>query len=474
MSQVSVFEKQIEQLVGGAASEFPELRAMGVASKVIAELNRQLVRHSVERASEVFGPSLAILGSANLSSAEAEASFSLVDFDAVAECWYRGEEAKRNALNKQIEEATRLLLPQNIKSIEILDGDSHNAGFQPLLIKTGVENGAQEKLIYKSIDPAAYRIVEHISSFVCNGLGCAPLMEPIISETDGSYLRKFTESNNRLNQHQIANYFYMYGVMVSLASFLEIIDLHFENIVTTNDGPKIIDTEFVFVNAQSKRGKWSYKNSGLFEGITSPIGQHSAMSFIRPMFEQAEQELRYSFTRAEVREEHLIQDIAGNKINTVEYADIMQKGARHADEFIRHRSNEIRGLINLVQKSDHKIRCFVRGTAYYRILQLQMWAPNPPRLADRIAKTVQKLKARKSAPYRFRGEALDQIIEAELHDMLHMDIPYFWVNGADGSLNHHSGLRLQDYGRPTAEAFVKRMEMAPIRVSERKFRGLRI
>ena len=420
----------------------------------------QLTDQALERAHEMLIPVLTWVRAAGLDETAAMAGLQGHDFSVLLEYWTKFVSARCSAVQDQLFNAKKLL-GKPIVAVAVLNGDPHNGGYQPLKLTTE-KSGVAHDFLYKSIDSTATKLVQRAAAIISARLGIGNFVDEVDESSKGAYLRRFAAVSKPENQIEIEQYFYIYGVICSVASFLEITDLHFENIITTRAGPRLIDIEFTLSCTQYQKFKWSYKNSGLFESGTSPIGQTSKHLHLQPFHAISDNRISYRHLQSVENSSHIVLTSSGRPVDVSDFAGFIERGARDADFAIQSSIENIYSALHECLKEDHNLRCWIRGTAFYKAIQVQLWLPHA-RLSDQIQTTKNKLYHRKTISASIPEEAKIKIVDAEIHDLLKGDIPYFWINGASGDLMHSTGTLYKKWGLSSIEALACRKNHWSIR-----------
>lgn len=451
VDQLVAFERNIGEIARDYIS--PLISKIPASQDVKSQLVDQLTVQAVQRSREMLGPILVSVRAEKLTGQHAQQALVQQGLPAIMDHWQNFLHARCDAIHYQLENISRVLT-EDIVELQVMDGDPHNGALQPLRITTNSIGGSRD-FLYKSIDATPMKIVHRIAKAVCEKISIENFVDDVAISTDDFYLRNFSAASKPTSKEEIEQYYYAFGAIVSVSSALEISDLHFENLIATRNGPKIIDIEFILSNTQYQNSKWSYKNSGLFEPETSPVAQMHLHQHISPTYRLINGKVQYSHLEGRRSDLHVLYDDGGKPLEMRNYTDIMSQGACDADKVIKADLPEFYDTVRQVALQDHKIRCWIRGTAYYRVLQIQLWLPGCS-LKDRIHLTRTKLESKNAISSKISQKTKKKIIDAELYDLLKGDIPYFWINGKNGSLMHSTGLMQESFGLPTAEAMSQR------------------
>lgn len=327
---------------------------------------------------------------------------------------------------------------KKICSAQLLGGDLHNDGNVPIKITYEEENRDLISIVIKHGDPSAHELLDETLEIICDCLNFpGKLIPKVESKSSGYYSKPFAEQKNQLTEIRAPLFFYAYGIIISIADFLQISDLHFENIIPSSNYPVLIDVETIFSSAVRNFPKWSYINSNLLFTNTSPISQIASRRFIESNLQFDENDnpiIRFSIEKC--TSDGLIYD-NNNKLHEIKrFLDHINQGARAADDALRKSKNNI-SLLNESINRDHTYRYIILPTAYYKTLQLQLWNPG---LSISLEKRIELIKGKlfnihKKFLYDFDAT---KIIEIEIEDLLNFDIPFFSINGKNGDLLNRS------------------------------------
>lgn len=137
-----------------------------------------------------------------------------------------------------------LPFPISIKNILPTDGDMHCGGKIPYYILAH----SGEKFVYKPRDMRTDLLVAQTLGFFNNLLEerfRLPIFE-IRLLNDNTGMMKFVPHAENMTQEQAHSYFLKFGVLMCFINLFGIEDLHYENIMATENGPVMIDLECAF------------------------------------------------------------------------------------------------------------------------------------------------------------------------------------------------------------------------------------
>jgi lantibiotic modifying enzyme len=302
-------------------------------------------------------------------------------------------------------------------------------------------SGQEQHLVLKSTDSSSHKIFSTISSRICELLSIEKITEEIKYEGEDIFARDFSAIKHRFSEKEAQDYFFSYGVLISIANLLQMTDLHFENVIASHSGPSVIDAETIFANASIGSPKWSYRNSELLLSKTSPLSQIASRRFIGANLKELNHadKLFVEYSAFKSIDGSLLMNNEGHLISVEKYLRYLNMGAKAADEAIRKNLKNITDIIYCFSSRPHKYRVIMMPTSYYKVLQLRLWNPGISLSFDsRIAETRSKL-VKMHALLRHKGD-VSNIVNSEMSALLRGDIPFFYINGNTGDLQDTSNI----------------------------------
>ncbi|MDO4705006.1 MAG: DUF4135 domain-containing protein [Comamonadaceae bacterium] len=430
--------------------------------KIEKVISDEVVEESWVAAEEMLMPALVSFG-ANFGKLNTENLYKSFMFEAF-DRWRVWVECRHDALKKQVINAKNMMGGKMV-SVNSMNGDLHN-GLKRLLKIKIVDSDSKEKcFVYKSVSSFPQKLVFSVGKVVSSRLGIDDITSPVFCEGVDGYLREFVECCGNKPVGDVSGYFYNFGVICSIASFLEIVDLHHENIIVANNGvPKIIDIELILASALKNDFVWSCINSGLFDYSSSPIGQKNRHRYLNPSVALNGRDVCFSVGRDQYSLDHILRSGDGVIVDPRDYASYIQRGAKDADDVIRSGGCELLNLIDVGEGG--AVRVLFRSTAYYKILQIQIWLPCGD-LDENISAIRKKLIGCALGNDRVDEKTKNAIIDAEISDIVRGDIPYFWVDCRRGDLMHSSGVIKKHFAPDFFESFSKRVKKWVLKDSSR-------
>lgn len=460
-TSLHIFQEQIGNHAAGHLSS--TIRENSPTSEIAKNIGAQIRKEAIEKATEMFGPLLAVLHAKNLPFSSFKTCLKGIFFSQIFSFWERYIEDRCMALIKHSRQIS-YAMNTNEFHFEILDGDPHNGLQKPVKISIPREEKKIERFVLKPVNAFPYKLTHEAGEILASHLNIESLSEKITNESQDIYIRSFIYHHPGKNIKNPSSYFYSFGAMCSLASLLEITDLHFENIIATDNGPKFIDIEMMLNKVSQGGVKWGYVESGLFQSYTSPIAQIKKHNHIIPSLKVCNGRLVFDTTELKFANFHLIRKNSYSLANPIEHTSDIQKGALDADNVLR--CNLIK-ICDFIYSQNHgRIRALIRNTAYYRILQIQLWLPSD-NLHKNIESIRNKLSQKKGVNGKFDEETRNRIVDLELKDLCKGDIPYFWIDCISGDLMHSSGIVKKKYVPSIQSLFEKNFRNWAQRKSKR-------
>ena len=156
--------------------------------------------------------------------------------------------------------------------ISFLNGDSHNGGQRPVFLEN-----SNERFVLKLTDPRPSLLYNHCLDYIYRALDFpAPILN-IEHDCLLSYqITPYLENTKASCKILIEDYGYSLGIHLCLSYFLQITDLHFENVLVNDGYPHIIDTECMLYDFYGSMSSSAFRllNTGL-------IAPNSALSGIK-------------------------------------------------------------------------------------------------------------------------------------------------------------------------------------------------
>lgn len=401
------------------------------------EIKSQFRQEAIDYGCEVFFPTFSLLSGMGRLAGCNDGLLKQLEVNLLDQNWQQAIFLRAEALQLGLKRILEFSAMQQSKvcSITFLDGDPHNGGKRPIAFDL-TRNGEVQHYAYKPVPATSQIIFQRVSEKICKYLGISEISTKLIHDGGDYYVRSFVVVNGQLSSRGLENYYYSFGVLISIAMLLEMTDLHFENIVVSGDSPVIIDAEFILPPADKKRSKWSLVTSGLFFKEISPLNQISNYSKIKGNIQETPSNHRYRFGSHESYNLHLVKDMAGKTVVPSIYSRLIEKGVRDGLLSIRIHSEEIQSIFGKILDDRFISRCLLRNTSLYKIMQMRLWTPSPVRFNERVDYIRKVLLRGKSLHTSVLSAGdLSNLVETEISSLKCGDIPYFWTDNSLCLLN---------------------------------------
>ncbi len=328
-----------------------------------------------------------------------------------------------------------------LTAIEMNKGDSH-CGKKTVLI-CGFENG---KVVYK---PKPLQVNIHVNQMIeyMNNQGLEYSIQPLpVLACEDYGWQAYIEQVSSMSEAEIEELYYKVGVYLCLLHLLMGSDMHAENIIMSGNNPYFVDLESLFqgYDSQSLHEETAYKKvlynikdsvirtcllpakldkqsnldiSGLTGAGDKTISK-GKFAFEHNYTDQIKL-VRTSYTTTYKKNIPLLNGI---RVNPRQYVTSIVKGFEKAYQIITQHKSDFIGEHGWIRNfAKDKVRTIVRNTSDYSTLLNA--STNPNYLIDALYRN--RLFDRMWAISN-RNHRLLPIIPAEIYDLLHMDIPYFY------------------------------------------------
>lgn len=335
--------------------------------------------------------------------------------------------------------------------------DSHNKGETVFIIS--LFNG--KKIVYKSRSLKAEIYLQKVISYIEEGLSYK--LKKINLIDCGNYgWEEFIQTRECQHESELKRYYYRFGALIFISYILNANDLHEENIIANGEYPVIVDGETILenwmlsdeMNARDSINdiirnsvllsgllpKMSYNKKG--KGIDmSAIGGQGGQEFpfqIPEVVDAFTSDMRLEYINPHKSEKNNLVKLQGIHYSPDKYIEDIICGFTDAYNYIYRNRTRLCDLIK--QFSDLEVRHLVEDTQKYGMtLHLSY---HPDFMQDGLHRELFLCSLYKNASLINKP---DEIIEAEIEDMLHMDIPYFKVKANETILRNSMGKCIKDY-----------------------------
>lgn len=341
-------------------------------------------------------------------------------------------------------------LNQNLKSVNLAQGDLHNQG--KMVIHCQYE---ESSIFYKprngNIDLLYYDL---ISLFNRNTNHNLKTTDNLIR--DNYFWVKGVAYEECNNEWEVSNFYYELGIILAFLYLFDATDFHADNLISYGKHPILIDLESLIGNRHLKNfadatdfNRYLLSSSVKSTGILPFIFGDNESSDVSAIGKRGDNKSSIKVPKMsnigtsniEVRSEYIDIEASNNhpKINN-EYVDSelytsdVKKGFSIAYDFILKEKNNILGVIyenseNIFLRHINKPTMFYANliNLSYHPLVIQNIALREFFIASQLIKEKNKL------------------INAEFKDMIHSNVPYFSYSLSSKDLIHHRSTEYNDY-----------------------------
>jgi lantibiotic modifying enzyme len=338
--------------------------------------------------------------------------------------------------------------PSVITDVQFLGDETHNGGQQPVLIE--FDNRQRIKYIPTSV--STHLAFSQVVSILNRDLQWKIRAVKVVPGS-GAYGFADFITNDPIGRSSEApdRYYYRVGALAGMAYYLNITDLHMENVVASGEYPVLIDLECLFYRYPQAVQNESVLHTGLVQRQSAAIALRSGIQGggLSPSFaphavceKLPYPEMRYRKMCWHV--ENRVCQWPNGLIDPVDYVDDIITGFRDAHRCFKSSITDIRAALEAVNTQQRlRIRHLLRFTSYY-VLHLA-WLMQPS-FTQSYNGELNRLRSDEMAG----GHPTRRVLAAERQDLLRGDVPYFWSYAASRHLFHGSGIVSKNYFSTTA------------------------
>lgn len=344
-----------------------------------------------------------------------------------------------------------------ISKIEVSGSDSHNKGKTVLLIE--LKNGA--KIVYKPRSLKPEIAYQEFCSKISQKCKYPTRSIKIIDKGEYGW-EEFIKASSCKSQEELKRYYYRFGILIFINYILNANDLHVENVIAQGEHPVIIDAETILDNKrdyQQKNARMMLSEqiheSVLYSGLLpqyrfSRKGKAVDMSAINgqegeeypiliPIIKNVgTSNMRYEYGHPITKANNNLARLNGEFIEPRHFMSEISTGFKDAYNEVLNNRNSV--LIHIGKFANLKVRHLIQDTQRYSMILHTSVHPY----------FMQNGKDRSlflASMYKNYNEVQGngKVVRAEIEDMLHMDIPYFYLNTSDTSLFGSNGEKIEGY-----------------------------
>jgi len=262
----------------------------------------------------------------------------------------------------------------NRMNVTFLNGDSHNSGQRPVLLESdGVRS------VLKFTDPRTTLTYNTLLQAAQQHSGLPPCALQV--RYNNSYrfqISPYLEHSSSLDANAAEIYGHMLGIHLAVSYFLQMTDLHFENVITSEGIPYVVDTECMLYGFYDYPTPSDFRlmNTGLIapkKSLSGIAGGDEAVSNIELHINKANQ---VKYTQDNRAFQNRLHDKEGARIPIKSYKNYIISGFRESFTFLLN--NKLR-LINEIPAPiilKFRTRFLFRTTAHYKTVVDRIHSPN--------------------------------------------------------------------------------------------------
>ena len=307
--------------------------------------------------------------------------------------------------------------------LSFLSGDSHRGGARPVLVQ-----GSDRRFVVKPADPRPYELLCHVLEIVESGLALG-LAYPRLVVRDASHqwqVLPFLEPNICKDKHDERHYMLRLGAVTAAAYFLDLTDIHCENLISADCMPVIVDAECMFSGflGSARTPRQRLAETGL-------VATHADLSAILGGNVETREigghlrDGKFNYLRPTQSQSHRLLRADGSCSDPRDHIDLISEGFERALKTMAAKQRLLTDILYDARYRTCETRYVYRPTAHYKCCLELLFAPASTDRHEMRHALLRELF--KLTPF---DTASDVDTRAgELHDLLNGDIPYFHLAG---------------------------------------------
>ncbi|WP_179401185.1 DUF4135 domain-containing protein [Burkholderia guangdongensis] len=318
--------------------------------------------------------------------------------------------------------------------LAFLDGDSHRGGERPVCIDTG-----NRRYVVKHTDPRLYEIfaktLDVVEASASIGLRYPPLQ--IDDDTHAWQVLPFLEAGASSDAIEQRLYMMRLGAVTAIAYFLDLTDIHLENLIAHRGIPVIVDMECMFsgFSGTARTPQERLMSTGLIApqaGLSSIAGGSLASTEIGGHLRT---DGRFAYLRRKRTTTHRLKIGDDLYADPREYVDEIVLGFETTLHILAAKRATLTDMLCDARYQTCSTRFVFRPTAHYKCYLELLFTPadiSRQRMQHALFTDLFKL------PTYHDDDRIDTR-RGETHDLLNGDIPYFSLNGEEPYVLHQTG-----------------------------------
>ncbi|WP_080431614.1 DUF4135 domain-containing protein [Burkholderia ubonensis] len=319
--------------------------------------------------------------------------------------------------------------------LAFLDGDSHRGGERPVRIDTG-----NRRYVVKHTDPRLYEIfaktVDVVEASASIGLRYPSLQ--IDDETHAWQVLPFLDAGTCSDSTEQRLYMTRLGAVTAISYFLDLTDIHLENLIVHDGIPVIVDMECMFsgFSVSTRTPRQRLMSTGLIApqpGLSSIAGGNQPS---REIGGHLRNDGRFAYFQSKRTTAHRLRIGDNLYSDPREYVDEIAHGFETALHILAAKRAMLTDMLCDERYRTCTTRFVFRPTAHYKCYLELLFTPadvSRQRLQHALFTDLFKLPA-------YDDDDRIDTRKGETHDLLNGDIPYFSLNGETPYVLHQTGM----------------------------------
>lgn len=337
----------------------------------------------------------------------------------------------------------------SVNNLNIFEGDFHIDTFVAILTING------KRVLIKRRPNLGDRLLNIFQKYFEKKNIKLPIANTIFLD-DNLCLQEYIKSDGTvLNNRELHNFYYKFGIMTAVFTILGSKDLHSENIISTKKGPYFIDleaaitdtlnnekldsllTESYLFNSKEKRLVYGSLDLSAFSGGDITTRRHGVIH-------KGQDNISLGIYDYTEKHSNIPQDINGVKVNPEEYsADVLKGFDTGIRVFLKYKERFIQEL-ELIESYDYRV--VLRNTAFYGKYLDDLNLPMYTKSKEKSENYINLLRK--------HSKRDKKIVDKEMACLKQQAIPYFLISEVtdnkiikDNLIKRIGGLSLNDLNK---------------------------
>lgn len=353
--------------------------------------------------------------------------------------------------------ANKLCQKKDFTSIDKINGqmsDAHHGGetvFQILL-----DNGYT--ILYKPHQVANEKKYLQIYDWCADKCDSSIYRYKIIDKGNYGWV-EYVEQLECVNEKEIENYFYRFGIQAFILFILGAGDIHYENLIAHGEYPVIVDCETMLENMEIDYNSNAYVcvsnylnqsvlHSGLFPYFTwrnkefgvdfsalSGIEEQRVPIRLPKIVNEKTSEMKMVYDYPTVTGKGNIVMCQNKKINPSDYTTFIMEGFKSIYGYVMDNINIVKTFLQSINLEEVTSRQLMKNTQRYAILMSTSY--HPVLLSDGVRRELLLSKSLEDIKLDNKKDIF--VANAEIKEMLQNDVPYFYSKPDSKDLYSISG-----------------------------------